>query len=81
MAEKYKGDSWSNKKRQLEDGERLCVTVPEAAKMIGISRNHAYEMVKTHQLPVIRFGKRIVIPKALLKKMLEKGESENERTY
>ena len=53
--------------------KRLCITVPEAAEMLGISRNFAYELVKQGQLPVIRFGKRLLIPKIALEKMLEEG--------
>ena len=52
--------------------ERLCLTVSEAAAMLGISRNFAYELVKQKQLPVIKFGKRLLIPRAALAKMLEK---------
>lgn len=52
--------------------ERLCLTVPEAASMLGISRNFAYELVKQKQLPVIKFGKRLLIPRVALAKMLEK---------
>ena len=52
---------------------RLCVTVPEAAEMLGISRNFAYQLVREGNLPSIRFGKRILIPIAALKKMLEEG--------
>ena len=55
---------------------RLCVTVPEAAEMLGISRNFAYQLVREGKLPSIRFGKRILIPKAALEKMLEKDVSE-----
>jgi len=53
--------------------KRLCITVPEVAEMLGISRNFAYELVKQGQLPVIRFGKRLLIPRIALEKMLEKG--------
>ena len=53
--------------------ERLCVTVPEAAAMLSISRNFAYELVKRQELPVIKFGKRLLIPRMALEKMLEKG--------
>ncbi len=56
--------------------KRLCITVPEAAAMLGISRNFAYELVKQGNLPMIKFGKRILIPRAALEKMLEKGVSE-----
>jgi excisionase family DNA binding protein len=60
---------------QLNTGidKRLCIRVPEAAEMLGISRNFAYELVKQGQLPVIRFGKRLLIPRVALEKMLEKG--------
>lgn len=53
--------------------KRLCITVPEAAEMLGISRNFAYELVKQGELPVIKLGKkRLVIAKVALDKMLEK---------
>ncbi|OGN97833.1 MAG: hypothetical protein A2Z77_02115 [Chloroflexi bacterium RBG_13_51_36] len=60
---------------QLNRGvdNRLCITVPEAAEMLGISRNSAYELVKQGRFPVIRFGKRLLIPRLALEKMLEKG--------
>jgi len=52
--------------------KRLCITVPEAAEMLGISRNFAYQLVREGKLPSIRFGKRILIPRASLDKMMEK---------
>jgi excisionase family DNA binding protein len=52
-------------------GNRLCISVPEAAMMLGISRNHAYELVKQHKLPIIKLGKRLLIPRVALQKMLE----------
>jgi len=55
--------------------KRLCITVPEAAEMLGISRNFAYELVRQGKLPVVRFGKRLLIPRRELEKMLEKGSS------
>jgi excisionase family DNA binding protein len=62
--------------RLADIGERLCVTVPEAAKMLGISRNFAYELVKQKQLPVIKFGKRLLISRIALEKRLEKGDEQ-----
>lgn len=45
--------------------ERLCISVREAAKALGISRNLAYDLARTGQLPgAIRLGKkRIIISK------------------
>lgn len=56
--------------------KRLCLTVPEAAAMLGLSRNFGYELVKQGQLPAIRLGKRLLIPRAALEKMLEKSVSQ-----
>jgi len=57
--------------------EPLCVDVPTAAKLLGISRNLAYRMVSLKQLPVIRCGeRRLVVPLAALRKMLD-GERNN----
>ena len=55
---------------------RLCVSVPEAAEMLGMSRNFAYQLVREGKLPSIRFGKRILIPRAALGRMLEEGVSQ-----
>jgi len=60
-------------KRSPSVETRLCITVPEAAAMLGLSRNFAYELVKQGQLPVIRFGKRPLIPRVALERMLERG--------
>jgi excisionase family DNA binding protein len=54
-------------------GSRLCITVPEAAVMLGISRNFAYELARRGELPVIKFGKRLLIPRVALEKRLEKA--------
>jgi excisionase family DNA binding protein len=65
------GGAGAPRHSNVMDGKRLCITVSEAASMLGVSRNFAYELVKTKQLPVIRFGKRLLIPKLALEKTLE----------
>lgn len=51
--------------------QRATVTVAEAASIIGIGRGLAYEMARTGRLPVVRLGRRIVVPKARLDALLE----------
>ena len=51
--------------------EKMVMTVPEAGELLGISRAQAYLMVKKGRLPVIRLGRRIVVSKPALFKMLE----------
>ena len=53
--------------------ERLTVTVTEAAELLGISRGMAYECVRTGELPSVRLGGRILIPRRKLEDLLECG--------
>jgi excisionase family DNA binding protein len=46
------------------------VTVEQAAKILGIGRHLAYEAVREGTLPVLRFGRKIRIPKAAIERML-----------
>ena len=43
--------------------ERLVYTVAEAGELLGISRAFAYELVGRGELPVIRLGRRCLVPK------------------
>jgi excisionase family DNA binding protein len=46
--------------------ERLVYSVAEAGALLGISRAFAYELVARGELPVIRLGRRRLVPKAAL---------------
>ena len=50
--------------------ERLTLTVEEAAKLLGIGRQLAYDRVKTGDIPVIKIGRRLVVPRRALEKLL-----------
>jgi excisionase family DNA binding protein len=63
----------NDKLRAVNLEERWCLTVPEAARLLGISRNFAYQLARQGQLPVIKLGKRLLIPRVGLKKKLEGG--------
>jgi excisionase family DNA binding protein len=52
-------------------GKHAVYSVEEAAKVLGISRATSYECVRTGEIPSIRFGKRILVPRAALLKLLE----------
>ena len=62
-----------NLEEQQTENSVVCetCTVPEAGKILGIGRNAAYDAAKTGELPTIRLGRRIVVPKAALKRLLE----------
>lgn len=40
----------------------LTLTVEQAAKLLGIGRSTAYELVHTGDIPSLRLGRRIVVP-------------------
>ena len=42
--------------------EKKCMTVPEMAETLGISKPTAYTLANREDFPAIRIGKRIVIP-------------------
>ena len=53
-----------------ENGNRLCFSIPETARMLGISRGLAYELAHSGQIPVLRLGKRLLVPKIALERLL-----------
>ena len=55
--------------------EKYVLTVPEAGERLGLSRPSAYLAVKRGQIPVIRIGRRLLVPIAALDKMLESAGS------
>lgn len=54
----------------VQETERLVLTVEEAGRSLGLSRPSAYIAVKRGRIPIIRIGRRIMVPKAALEKML-----------
>jgi len=59
--------------------ESAVLTVDEAASLLRISRGSAYEAVKTGELPTLRIGRRLLVPRARLMAMLEAGGEERPR--
>ncbi len=61
-------DPW--RARMDHQPERLVYTVEEAGRLLGVSRTTAYECVRTGQLPSVRLGRRIVVPRAAIEALL-----------
>ena len=53
--------------------KRKTLTVTEAATWLGISRQTAYQEVRTGAIPSIRLGRRILVPIHALEAMLSCG--------
>ena len=53
-----------------DSADRQTLTVEEAAALLGIGRTSAYQAVASGQLPVIRIGRRLLVPRAALERLL-----------
>jgi excisionase family DNA binding protein len=53
--------------------ERQTLTVEEAARVLGISRSSAYEAVRRGELPTVKIGRRYVVSRVALERMLSQA--------
>lgn len=54
----------------MKQEARRVITVDEAARELGISRNSAYEAARRGELPTIKIGRILRVPRAALDAML-----------
>ncbi|MGH9063524.1 MAG: helix-turn-helix domain-containing protein [Acidimicrobiales bacterium] len=54
------------------------LSVEEAGRLLGISRALAYQLVARHRLPHLRLGRRIVVPVAALRALLDDAARRDE---
>jgi excisionase family DNA binding protein len=50
------------------------LTVEEAAQLLRISRQSAYAAVRAGELPVVKIGRRLLVPRHRLEQMLDGDE-------
>lgn len=63
MAEKQSGG----------DNISRTYTVEEAGELLGVSRNSAYEAAARGEIPTVRIGRRILVPRAAFDRLLAEG--------
>jgi excisionase family DNA binding protein len=56
---------------RLATDDRLTWTVPEAARLLGISKDTAYEAAHRGELPVKVIGRRMLVPRVALLRLLD----------
>jgi hypothetical protein len=59
------------KGKKLAQEQRRTITVAEAGRLLGVSRNSAYHYAEAGLLPTLRLGNRLFVLKAPFEKMLE----------
>ncbi len=55
--------------------QKATLTIPEAARRLGIGVGLAYQLARTGKLPVLRLGRRLLVPCAALDAMLRTAAS------
>jgi len=54
----------------MQNSKRLTLTVKETSELLGLSRNSTYQGILTGEIPHVKVGKRILIPRIALERML-----------
>lgn len=60
----------STNRPEKERTAPLCISVEEAAEMLGIGRSKAYEAARAGRLPVVRWGRALRVVRAGLEELL-----------
>ncbi len=55
---------------------RLVFSIAETAVLSGISRAFAYELVARGEIPSLRLGRRIVVPRVSIDELLVRGPTD-----
>jgi excisionase family DNA binding protein len=50
--------------------DRLALSIEEASNLLGISRSLGYELAAQGRIPTVRLGRRIVVARAALERLL-----------
>jgi excisionase family DNA binding protein len=57
--------------KKLAEAERRTISVEQAARALGVSRNSGYQFARDGVIPVLRLGNRLLVLKAPFEKMLQ----------
>ena len=52
--------------------ERATLTIEEAAEILGIGRSSAYQAARTGEIPTLKIGRRLLVPRVALERLLER---------
>ncbi len=56
----------------MAENDTLTLTIEAAGHLLGVSRNSAYEAARRNEIPVIRLGRRLLVPRAALMRLLDR---------
>jgi excisionase family DNA binding protein len=55
----------------LDPEQHPTLSVDEAAIVLGLARASAYQAARAGEIPTVRFGRRVRVPTAALRRMLQ----------
>ena len=61
----------------MQRSNPLLISVREAARLLGISRNLAYELIAEGRLPHIRLGRRVLVSRYGLEQWIAQQAGQN----
>lgn len=65
--------NYRNYKNIFKD-EADVLTVTDVARLLKIGKNNAYDLIKKGDIPAIKLGRKIIVPKnSLIEFLLDKG--------
>lgn len=70
MLDPYAGSSARRDRGETATDRSLLLTVPEAARLLRISRGLAYELIAEGKLPAVRLGRVIRVPRHSLEQWI-----------
>jgi len=56
--------------KKLENDRKQTYTIKEAKRLLGVGTNAVYNAAHRGEIPVIKIGGRLLVPKAALDRML-----------
>ena len=61
--------------------EKLTLSVEEAGKLLGVSRQVAYQLIHRPDFPTLHIGRRILVPKKQLEVWMDRMTNGMEGSY
>lgn len=60
--------------KKIGADDRLAISVPEAGRLLGLGRNGAYAAAARGDIPTIRIGNLLRVPRVALERLLREGK-------
>ncbi len=73
MLDLKKGHADTNGGRMTTDERPQVLTVPEVAEILRVGRNLVYRMIERGEIPAIRVGRKIRVPRLALDRYLDRS--------